>query len=1566
MAPNPFLNILAPSTPDTTAPSHQQLYDSGVADSEADHANTQKQNSFLGILKNTITAIPKQLVDTGYKKIVAPAFKQDVGLVKKTAQDVAGYVGPKIVGGAKNTVAAIKNPFLLITRAADLAPDGNILFDQTGKYTDAQKAAEAHKFMSTTAGFLGGGDFTDVSQIPEQFYRKMAQTNDPGEINTMLRNGGMGVNNAEELSTQFAEAKTPNQVKQILINYKPVAEPDITNPFKHILTGDVAPETPPQSGPTAPVDTTPEPAPQTAPVETEPTNSPAPITDVTPPVTDNAQSPYQNVQRFEEPGVQTTFDKPQGLYTTPSSVESPHADLGGQKTEFTVKPDAKILTVNSDSGKEGVRGLEGQASGARIIDKLATPELKAELASADTVPKTKAILFRDFPELTNNKNLKFHDVQDVQEAYAGMLARKSGYDVVHNLTTKTDPLNKKFEEVVLLNKNAVTPKNNAISFNSDGSIKPSSTQPTPQPTLPTPRPTQVPGKRDFARQVATGEYQLRYPKMNTLVNDTRTNIQSGTIKSADDFTKADRDTIANLDVIMDAKGIKNFGQSKDLSLPQAFYHYIESSGKTPAEIKAETPKPAKEPKAPAPTSISEVVPPKVRGDIQSPKLHFDQWKDKATPLLARETFERNIEKVAPKQDADALKAFIVNPVRANETARVKFNNTIRLATLKQMRELGITRNSQEDTLIQKFGEGQISLTELQAASPKKWGEIQQASGYFRDLYDKLLDQWNGVRAKYGYPAIPKRPDYFRHFDEINFFTKTYGLLNSKNELPSSIAGKTEFFKPGKPFSTAELRRTGNSTKYSAIGGINNYIDSVSKQIFHIDSIQRGRALERYFEESAKTAESLATPLHLSNIAQNIREYVNNGLAGKTATIDRAVESILGRPAISAFQSLSKLIGKNIIVGNLSTALSHLVSLPLIGATTDPIPLTKGLMTTLTSPFYEHGLNTIDGQESAFLTRRFPVEDIMPTLPKKIETALSYVFSTADKFKSRLAVAGKYYEGLHAGLSPQAAMQAADTYAGRVIGDYSLGQKPNLMNAKLTTLLAQFQLGLNDSISVLMHDIPESAKTFTQGDDGTFRVKKNRFKVVKTLAQYALYAYLFNMVLKNVRGSGKGIDPIDLGMTLTGLNAEGEGQSLVNRVKLAGTDLAGELPFSSAFTGNYPLSTALVTPFKDFFAKEYKKMAESIASDFVSPVGGGLQAVKTLEGVGAIKSGEAGTRAEQAQAIVFGPSVVPNSAISGKLNKTISTYQTKLDAYDPNDMDAVQAAFDQAKTAGFGTPEADDAVNALTDPQYKMYRTLKSQFDDKDALDLEPTILPIVQKANDLGFGTPEADTLVTNAFPDTPEGDRQYSAFKIIKNALYGTGQASTANTNEETDSSGSDNGVSTSEKTYDQHSLLNHIYEAAVALKTDPVTTFKDLFAGNSSYRIAGVENGQVIVVRAPQKTTDAIKASQGAASVKYKLDHTIPLEIGGNNSADNLLILDTGDKDTPGTWAGNTATEDLLGNALKAGKITGKQAREYIIRYKAGVGEPISKPLLDEYKNKYGGVPLTTDEIEGLINNS
>jgi hypothetical protein len=114
-----------------------------------------------------------------------------------------------------------------------------------------------------------------------------------------------------------------------------------------------------------------------------------------------------------------------------------------------------------------------------------------------------------------------------------------------------------------------------------------------------------------------------------------------------------------------------------------------------------------------------------------------------------------------------------------------------------------------------------------------------------------------------------------------------------------------------------------------------------------------------------------------------------------------------------------------------------------------------------------------------------------------------------------------------------------------------------------------------------------------------------------------------------------------------------------------------------------------------------------------------------------------------------------------------------------------------------------------------------------------------------------------------------------------------------------------------------------ANAFGTDPETAFNRIFTGQ---RIKKVTNGTVIVERMPLTESQTIKKKSGANNPQMKLDHTIPLELGGSNDESNLKLV------TTSQWSSYTPVENTLGKALKEGKIKKEEAQKLIVDFKQG----------------------------------
>lgn len=666
-------------------------------------------------------------------------------------------------------------------------------------------------------------------------------------------------------------------------------------------------------------------------------------------------------------------------------------------------------------------------------------------------------------------------------------------------------------------------------------------------------------------------------------------------------------------------------------------------------------------KVPIPQRISESIP---------------QWKDKPMLLLNRETLDRNIDEVAGEA-APYVKAFLNDPIKLNETARTSFITSLRNDISSEVVDnMGIRAGSKDDQLIQRFGEKRITLAELKAET-KNWENVQKASKIFRDYYDTLLQMVNTQRQKFGYEPIPERSDYFRHFQEIGFAIKEFGMILNSEAIPTDISGLTGIFKPGKPFSSAELQRKNGPFTESAIKGFDNYLDSISRQIFHIDSVQRGRSLEKYIRDSAAQDSSIQLPNFVSNLMET-----TNLISGKKSAFDRAFESMFGRSFYGAMNWIKNRTAGNMIGGNIGSALTNFIPITQSLAVTNKKSALRGTAAATIS----YGDPTmIDGMKSSFITRRFPRQQIDVTGFDNVTETANWIFRVIDQFSSRFVVSSRYYDNIDKGMSKIDAMAEADNYAAKVMADRSIGQIPNLFGSKGLGIITQFQTEINNQFSFISKDIPKEA----QG---------SKARILSIIAQLALYSYLFNNLFEHITGRRPALDPIYAGLTLAGLTEEGKDKGAWMRVFKATEDVAGNLPFTGGLTqGRYPISAGIPAIFDILQGKAQwgTELIKPIA--FLALPVGGLQIKKSYEGM---------------RAYVQGGTYTPAGNLKYPVERTVDSFIKLL-------------LFGQYAT-GDAKEYYEQGLGALSETQTKLYKMLIDQGRDREALELYDAAIKMKQ------------------------------------------------------------------------------------------------------------------------------------------------------------------------------------------------------------------------------------------------
>lgn len=607
-----------------------------------------------------------------------------------------------------------------------------------------------------------------------------------------------------------------------------------------------------------------------------------------------------------------------------------------------------------------------------------------------------------------------------------------------------------------------------------------------------------------------------------------------------------------------------------------------------------------------------------RGDIAPQDFKLGQWKDRSKLRMMRETMERNIENVAGK-DGDSVKLEITEKIKENETYRHRWETELnRLIQGDEMWNRGVRPNTIDSTLTMRFGEGRMTEAELQAASPKNWQNIKSASEFSRSVYDSTLNALNTVRERYGYEPIAKRADYFRHFQEISYASQLFGNFLGGEKPPTSIAGVINHTKYGKPFTATELKRTGAEFKEDAVLALQNYVKSVGPQLFHIDSVQRVRTLERYIRTQALISETAMkegrpyTPVDLSNFTDKLAMY-GDFLAGQPTDLTRWVNRNLDKPFVAGVRAIQRNAVLNMIGGNLSAAFMNLLPMAQQVATTNPKYVVKGAVTSLLHLQREMPFE-FEGARSEFYDRRYS-KGFLPSNWMESVVDKGFVLPNfMDRMMVQSLISGKYFEGREQGLNAKDAMKAADNYAVRIVTDRTKGQVPQLMSEPDLALINRFQVEINNLWSWLAHDVPAEAKGKLAGTVGR-------------MAVFALASMFVNNVYEKMMGRRPQLDFLYILGTLGGITKAGENRAFLERLKPAAKDLVGNVPFGNLFVegGRFPISSALPDMNVILEDPEHKALSEFTKPLFYAlPFGSGGQARKSIEGLQAWSRGYVAT------------------------------------------------------------------------------------------------------------------------------------------------------------------------------------------------------------------------------------------------------------------------------------------------------------------------------------------------------
>jgi hypothetical protein len=632
-------------------------------------------------------------------------------------------------------------------------------------------------------------------------------------------------------------------------------------------------------------------------------------------------------------------------------------------------------------------------------------------------------------------------------------------------------------------------------------------------------------------------------------------------------------------------------------------------------------------------------------------------------------------------------------------------------SLKLFEEGKITRDELE----------KINLDKLKQLAPDKWENIVKADKWFRKEYDSLVEQINqsrrsvypnaeanaaeiegkieSVKKSKDYSAaektaiikqleteledvtrnkiIPKRSDYYRHFQEMTEgFKALKNIFDSPAQISTQLIGTSEFTRPKSKWASIAQKRLGNQTEHDAVGGFLNYIPAATYAT-HIDpQIASFRELERALKNVTADTHNVDTFIGF------LDKYASH-LAGKTNPVDRVFQDMVpgGRKTFTALNWLNSRIKANTVLGKAGSALAQLANIPTGLAFAKQYSL-PGMARTVGSIFKENP----DMAKSAFIKERFggvggkmfrQFDESLLNKPKEMAV---WLMETADKVGTTFIWNSAYAKGLAQGAENP--IRYADLATRDLVAGRGIGEVPIIQQSKLFQLVAPFQLEVGN----LWH------------------IQKDFVKTKDFAGLVALYFlnYGFNEMMKATRGSGVVFDPI-------GAMVDASKEKDITPAKAVGR-LTGEvlsnIPMGQTVADWYPDNGMAGLPAKkQFFGRNdptrfgsgilaVKGLQDPLFK--VLPSFGGDQIKKTLDGLtdinqkahlsgGKLAYPVAPTLPNKIKGTLFGPSAFTEAQDYYNNNrKPLSNEQTKATLRAPNISKAYQEVLKQREIDNIST------------------------------------------------------------------------------------------------------------------------------------------------------------------------------------------------------------------------------------------------------------------------------------------
>ena len=699
----------------------------------------------------------------------------------------------------------------------------------------------------------------------------------------------------------------------------------------------------------------------------------------------------------------------------------------------------------------------------------------------------------------------------------------------------------------------------------------------------------------------------------------------------------------------------------------------------------------------------------------------------------------------------------------------------------------------------------------------------------------------------------------------DYITRLFDNGNQK-EFDEELAKLIADKIPGSVYSPFTLKRLGaKGYKQDVWEALDAYTKRSTRKV-HMDPV-----LERIQNKAGSSLEFTSLEESQFNYIQKYIESINMRPTKTDKSIDNFVKNIpyIGtkfgqRPVANITRMLRRMTGRGMLGLNPGSALRNLSQ----GINTYAVLGEKYTVIGYAKLFNKGSMREL--VEEGVLNAGFIEDRVLSATKKKIkmlDKGLFAMFDTVEKINRGSAYFGAKAKALAEGKSLQEAIDYGKEIVRKTQFAFDAVDNPVGMSSDLMKTLFQFQTFTTKQIE------------FLGG-----MVKDKNFK---GLARYTLAGLAFVYTI----GQAMGMEPKEL------------------------------LPmyrFQTPPSLKAPVEvTKAVVDAPDKYGKkrDLKTKLKDISKSGIGLLPGGVQIRKTIQGIEASKEGGSFDRAgrlqfevgstttEKLQAVLFGKYANENAKeyfedieSSGKVDKRIKKLYEMLQDMKETDPDM-----------------AIESYKALSDEDKKSYQSYKKSVEQEAKVEEKKEFFPTYKEIREMKKTNPDGALEAYKALPDNQK--------EIYQTLLEAEKKVEAK--------------VEKQEKA--EKSTIKFITDYARALVIDPSQAFKAIVTkeklGTVKGNLVGFERfyGKEFNKKGGSeeyvyKLLDEMGIPASERS-NYNLEHIVPLTAGGDNSPENLKIVD---RETHNSW---TEIDIALGKAMKEKRINRKRAEKIAKDFKNGL---------------------------------